>query len=43
MFSEAAINRQSDHHLKRGLLPSWMASIWLHVLLLVGAAFGLRS
>lgn len=29
--------------LRRGLLPGWAASIWLHALLLVVAAFGLRS
>lgn len=29
--------------LRRGLLPGWAASIWFHALVLVVAAFGLRS
>lgn len=30
-------------HLRRGVLPSWLASIWLHILILIVAMFGLRS
>ncbi|MBA3315825.1 MAG: hypothetical protein M3552_05815 [Planctomycetota bacterium] len=43
MSSELTITRESTRHLKRGFWPSWMASIWLHALLLVVAALGLRS
>lgn len=32
-----------EGHLRRGVLPSWLASIWLHIFLLIVAMFGLRS
>lgn len=47
-LSETAVSRSSmtasdSRHLRRGVLPSWFASIWLHILILIVAAFGLRS
>jgi hypothetical protein len=40
---DLTVSPPSADHLQRGILPSWMASIWLHGMLLVIAAFGLRS
>ena len=40
---DLTIPTRSADHLRRGMLPSWLTSIWLHAILLVIAAFGLRS
>lgn len=43
MPRDLTIPARSADHLRRGMLPSWITSIWLHAILLVIAAFGLRS